>query len=87
MKVQHGFSLLNSVKYPTTTGAPLLGHDAPENKKFPVAIYCHGLSGMRTTYSTFCQDLASHGIVVAAIEHRDGSACVAGVNGHADEIR
>mmetsp|Transcript_13844 Transcript_13844/g.39199 ORF Transcript_13844/g.39199 Transcript_13844/m.39199 type:complete len:349 (-) Transcript_13844:1308-2354(-) len=44
--------------------------------KFPVLIFSHGLAGMRTTYSSLCSDFASHGYIVAALEHRDGSACV-----------
>ncbi|KAJ1546384.1 Platelet-activating factor acetylhydrolase, partial [Nowakowskiella sp. JEL0078] len=42
--------------------------------KFPVAIFSHGLAGMRTTYSTLITSLASYGFIVASIEHRDGSA-------------
>ena len=37
---------------------------------FPVIVYSHGLRTMRTTYSAITCDLASHGYVVAAVEHR-----------------
>ena len=37
---------------------------------FSVIVFSHGLGGMRTTYSAICCDLASHGYVVAAVEHR-----------------
>lgn len=36
----------------------------------PLVVFSHGLAGIRTTYSTLCTDLASHGYIVAAIEHR-----------------
>ncbi|PVU96825.1 hypothetical protein BB561_000930 [Smittium simulii] len=42
--------------------------------KFPVAIFSHGLAGNRSTYSAICRELASHGFIIIAIEHRDGSA-------------
>ncbi|KAK0526225.1 hypothetical protein OC835_005362 [Tilletia horrida] len=41
---------------------------------FPCAVFSHGLGGTRVTYSAYCAALASHGVVVAAIEHRDGTA-------------
>ena len=41
-----------------------------ESSQFPVIVFCHGLGGMRTTSSGICCDLASHGYVVAAVEHR-----------------
>lgn len=37
---------------------------------FPVIVYSHGLGGMRTCYSATACDLASHGYVVACVEHR-----------------
>ena len=44
---------------------------------FPVIVFCHGLGAMRTTYSSICADLSSHGYVVASVEHTDQSACIA----------
>ena len=37
-------------------------------------IFSHGLGGSRNAYSHICGSLASHGIVVVAADHRDGSA-------------
>ena len=39
-------------------------------KQFPVIVFSHGLQAMRTIYSGICCDIASHGYVVAAVEHR-----------------
>ncbi len=41
--------------------------------RWPVVIFSHGLAGSRLTYSQYCGELASHGVIVAAVEHRDGS--------------
>ncbi|CCD65415.1 Platelet-activating factor acetylhydrolase homolog 2 [Caenorhabditis elegans] len=43
--------------------------------KWPIVVFSHGLGGSRTFYSTYCTSLASHGYVVAAVEHKDHSAC------------
>ncbi|KAI6191544.1 1-alkyl-2-acetylglycerophosphocholine esterase [Aphelenchoides bicaudatus] len=44
-------------------------------KKFPVLVFSHGISGNRLCYSTLCASLASYGFVVFALEHRDRSSC------------
>ncbi|EST09762.1 Platelet-activating factor acetylhydrolase [Kalmanozyma brasiliensis GHG001] len=49
--------------------------------QFPVVIFSHGLAGNRLSYSQYCGELASQGIIVAAIEHRDGSGVSSIVRG------
>ncbi|CAB3401146.1 unnamed protein product [Caenorhabditis bovis] len=48
---------------------------ATAEDKYPVIVFSHGLGGSRNFYSTYCTSMASHGYVVAAVEHRDQSAC------------
>ena len=43
---------------------------------YPVIVMSHGLHGHRCVYSATCCDLASQGYVVAALEHKDRSACL-----------
>ncbi|ORX94096.1 hypothetical protein K493DRAFT_337969 [Basidiobolus meristosporus CBS 931.73] len=50
------------------------GDRSSQRDRFPVVIFSHGLGGCRTTYSSICGEIASHGYVVCAVEHRDGTA-------------
>ncbi|KAL3108694.1 hypothetical protein niasHT_017609 [Heterodera trifolii] len=58
-------------KSPVHWHAPVV----PGEQRFPLVIFSHGISGSRFVYTTVCASLASHGYVVAALEHRDGSCC------------
>ncbi|KAI9295345.1 hypothetical protein K502DRAFT_360497 [Neoconidiobolus thromboides FSU 785] len=96
-------SFLDYLKIPTTISDPLVnylyGHpkqgsyvsDGSDLLKridqFPVAFFSHGLAGARTLYSGTCGELASHGIVVAAIEHQDGSAAYSYRSSKPQELR
>ena len=42
----------------------------PDLPMFPVMVFSHGLGAMSLTYSGICADVASHGYVVASVEHR-----------------
>jgi len=44
--------------------------DAP----WPLAVFSHGLLGCVAAYSAVCAEVASHGSIVLAPEHQDGSA-------------
>ncbi|KAJ3171491.1 Platelet-activating factor acetylhydrolase [Geranomyces variabilis] len=55
-------------------------------EKLPTVVFAHGLGGMRTTYSAYCGNLASEGMVVIATEFRDGSAAIAAKDNYASSI-
>jgi platelet-activating factor acetylhydrolase len=39
----------------------------------PCVVFTHGMAGMSQSYSHYLGSIASHGVVIAAVEHRDGS--------------
>ena len=44
-------------------------------------VFSHGLGGTKNAYSHICGSLASHGLVIAALDHRDGSAPTSFIRG------
>lgn len=74
------------ITIPAQIGAPLLPPDAiittstattvSDDGTLPVMVFSHGMLSSRTDYTAYLGSLASRGIVVAALEHRDGSSPV-----------
>ncbi|PQE08301.1 Platelet-activating factor acetylhydrolase protein [Rutstroemia sp. NJR-2017a BVV2] len=64
--------LLHYVTIPVRKDAPLLQPNT-SNKRWPVMVFSHGLGGSRNAYSHLVGSIASHGMIVIAPEHRDGS--------------
>jgi len=61
------------ITLPAHRNAKLL--DPPtSNGRWPVTFFSHGLAGSRNAYSYVCGDMASHGMIVIALDHRDGSS-------------
>ncbi|CAJ2507577.1 Uu.00g087630.m01.CDS01 [Anthostomella pinea] len=60
---------------PAIKNAPVLEPET-SNKRWPTAIFSHGLGGSRNAYSQFVGSLASHGVVVFCPDHRDGSPVI-----------
>lgn len=65
--------LLYFITMPVHQNADIL-QSPSKSKQWPVMVFSHGLGGSRNAYSHICGSLASHGIVVVAADHRDGSA-------------
>merc|ERR1719397_2053798 len=62
-----------SLTIPTVLGAAM---EPPlEQEGWPVVVFSHGMGCNRFIMSQVCYQLASQGVVVAALEHRDGSGC------------
>ncbi|PVH93778.1 alpha/beta-hydrolase [Periconia macrospinosa] len=68
----HGYKIKNQ------QGSPPEG--SPDEPRFPLMVFSHGLGGNRSCYSTMCTEFASYGFVVCAVEHRDGSGARSIVN-------
>lgn len=64
--------ILHYISIPARKDAPLL-QPTTSNKRWPVMIFSHGLGGSRNAYSHLVGSIASHGVIVIAPEHRDGS--------------
>ena len=76
----HLFNQLNYPSYDYPEIPHLYAAEPPSKEssqvpsKFPVMIFSHGIGGIRTTYAGLIGELVSHGWIVCAIEHSDGSA-------------
>ncbi|KAK4528918.1 hypothetical protein GAYE_SCF66G6866 [Galdieria yellowstonensis] len=62
-------SIANWIKSPALLHVPL----APSSEPWPVVLFSHGLFANRLSYSALCAEIASHGYIVAAVDHTDGS--------------
>ncbi|KAF2707270.1 hypothetical protein K504DRAFT_535793 [Pleomassaria siparia CBS 279.74] len=65
--------LLYYISIPVYPNASML-EPPTKAKRWPVMMFSHGLGGSRNAYSHVVGSLASHGIVVIAPDHRDGSS-------------
>ncbi|KAF2680980.1 hypothetical protein K458DRAFT_420907 [Lentithecium fluviatile CBS 122367] len=71
--------LLYYVSIPVHHNADVL-EPPTKSKRWPVMVFSHGLGGSRNAYSHICGSLASHGVVVVAPDHRDGSSPISFVH-------
>lgn len=69
------WGLASSITIPADVDVPLIPTSVDEDSlsRLPIVVLSHGDVSSRTDYTAYCSEMASRGIVVAAIEHRDGS--------------
>ena len=68
---------------PSLYGSPLINQKLltlgnrplSSSSRLPVVVFSHGYSSKRTGSTALSCDLASHGFIMACVEHRDRSAC------------
>ncbi|OAA63898.1 PAF acetylhydrolase [Cordyceps fumosorosea ARSEF 2679] len=72
------WAVAGRIEIPAKVDAPLLqlmatapGHN--DTAGLPVVVFSHGMASSRTDYTAYLSALAARGVVVAALEHRDGS--------------
>ena len=59
------------------THAILNAEISDAKQKYPVVIFSHGNGAIRSVYTNFMEELASHGYVVVSLDHPYGAAVVA----------
>lgn len=70
--VSFALSYLAKVPIPAQSTGDVLQPSTKDG--YPVMVFSHGLGGATGNYSNTCIDVASHGYIVVAPEHTDGSA-------------
>ena len=71
--VLHFARLPRRVAWGAPAVAPPAARDGASGA-WPLTLFSHGLYGCAISYSACCAELASHGSVVVALEHKDGTA-------------
>jgi platelet-activating factor acetylhydrolase len=82
--------LFSLARVPVSKESPV----AEVKEPYPIIVFSHGISryliqglaGMRTMYTSYCSNMASHGFICAAIEHRDKSAARSMRNNYEEDI-